>query len=81
MCMGIPMQIQSIDGFVARCEAKGSMREVSLLMVGPDELSVGDFVVVHLGQALEKISPERAADAWAVYDEMLSAEAHADALR
>jgi len=31
MCLGIPMQVKEIDGFMARCEAKGVMREVSLL--------------------------------------------------
>lgn len=77
MCMGIPMQIQAIDGLAARCEAKGVERDVSLLMLDPDDLAVGDFVVVHLGHAIEKISPERAADAWSVYDEMLAAEAEA----
>jgi hydrogenase expression/formation protein HypC len=33
MCLGIPMQIKEIDGFVARCEAKGVMRDVSLFML------------------------------------------------
>lgn len=77
MCMGIPMQIREINGFGARCEAKGVEREVSLLMLDPDELAVGDFVVVHLGHAIEKITAERAADAWAVYDEILAAQSAA----
>jgi len=73
MCLGVPMQIQSINGLAARCEAKGVERDVSLLMLDPDELAEGDFVVVQLGHAIEKISAERAAEAWAVYDEMLAA--------
>lgn len=73
MCLGIPMQIRSINGLAARCEAKGVERDVSLLMLDPDELAEGDFVVVQLGHAIEKISAERAAEAWAVYDEMLAA--------
>ncbi|NEX17875.1 MAG: HypC/HybG/HupF family hydrogenase formation chaperone [Halochromatium sp.] len=77
MCMGIPMRIVEINGFAARCEAKGVEREVSLLMLDPDGLAVGDFVVIHLGHAIEKISAERAADTWSVYDEMLAAEAAA----
>ena len=77
MCMGIPMRIVEINGLAARCEAKGVEREVSLLMLDPDGLAVGDFVVIHLGHAIEKISAERAADAWSVYDEMLAAESAA----
>jgi hydrogenase expression/formation protein HypC len=72
--MGIPMQITAIDGLVARCEAKGARRDATLLMVGPDDVAVGDYVVVHLGHVIERIDAERAAEAWAVYDEMLAAQ-------
>lgn len=71
MCFAVPMQIQSIDGFVARCEARGTVRDVSLFMLQFEDLAPGDFVAVHLGQATEKLTEERARDAWAAYDEML----------
>jgi hydrogenase expression/formation protein HypC len=71
MCLGIPMQVKSIDGFTARCEAKGVEREVSLFMLQHEVVTAGDFVVTHLGYAIQKVSAEEAADAWAVYDEML----------
>ncbi|MCG7907033.1 MAG: HypC/HybG/HupF family hydrogenase formation chaperone, partial [Candidatus Thiodiazotropha taylori] len=51
MCLGIPMQIKEIDGFTARCEAKGVEREVSLFMLQHEELAADDFVVVHVGYA------------------------------
>jgi hydrogenase expression/formation protein HypC len=74
MCFGIPMQIRSIDGLLARCEAKGVEREANLLMLEHEGLTVGDFVVVHLGYAVGKVSAEEAAAAWEIYDEMLAAE-------
>ena len=74
MCLGIPMQIKSIDGFTARCEAKGVSRDVSLFMMQGEELQVDDFVVVHVGYAIQKISPQDAQTAWEIYDEMLAAE-------
>jgi len=74
MCFGIPMQIRSIDGLIARCEAKGVERDANLLMLEQEGLVVGDFVVVHLGYAVDKVSPEDAAAAWEIYDEMLAAE-------
>jgi hydrogenase expression/formation protein HypC len=74
MCLGIPMQVAAIDGLLARCEAKGVMREASLLMLQHEALAPGDYVVVHLGYAIEKVTAEEAAAAWAVYDEMLAAE-------
>ncbi len=74
MCLGIPMQIKSIDGFMARCEAKGVERDVSLFMMQDDKLEVDDFIVVHVGYAIQKISPQEAQTAWQIYDEMLAAE-------
>lgn len=72
MCLGIPMQIREIDGFNARCEAKGIERDVSLFMMQHDELDIGDFVVVHVGYAIQKITPQEARSAWELYDEMLA---------
>ncbi len=74
MCLGIPMQIKSIDGFNARCEAKGVERDVSLFMMQDDKLEVDDFIVVHVGYAIQKISQQEAQTAWELYDEMLAGE-------
>ncbi len=68
------MQIKSIDGFMARCEAKGVERDVSLFMMQDDKLEVDDFIVVHVGYAIQKISQQEAQTAWQLYDEMLAAE-------
>lgn len=68
------MQIKSIDGFMARCEAKGVERDVSLFMMQDDKLEVDDFIVVHVGYAIQKISLQEAKTAWEAYDEMLAAE-------
>ena len=74
MCLGIPMQIREIDGFVASCEAKGVQRDVNLFMMQDEPLAIDDFVVVHVGYAIQKITPQEAQTAWELYDEMLNAE-------
>ena len=74
MCLGIPMQIVNIDGFVARCQAKGVERDVNLFMLQHEGLEPNDFVVVHVGYAIQKITPQEARSAWEVYDQMLAAE-------
>jgi len=71
MCLGIPMQIKTIDGFNARCEAKGVERDISLFMMQDQPLQPGDFVVVHVGYAIQKITPGEARSAWELYDQML----------
>jgi len=73
MCLGIPMQIKSIEGYTARCEAKGVERDVSLFMMQEEALQIDDFVVVHVGYAIQKISAEEAQTAWELYDQMLQA--------
>ncbi len=73
MCLGIPMQIKSIEGYTARCEAKGVERDVSLFMMQEEQLNIDDFVVVHVGYAIQKISAEEAQTAWELYDQMLQA--------
>lgn len=75
MCLGIPMEIKAIDGFMAKCEAKGVERDVSLFMLQHEPVALGDFVVVHVGYAIQKITPAEAQSAWEIYDEMLAAEA------
>ena len=77
MCLGIPMQIKSIDGYVANCEAKGVERDVSLFMMQDEKLLVDDFVVVHVGYAIQKITPQEARTAWEMYDLMLEGESNA----
>jgi hydrogenase expression/formation protein HypC len=71
MCLGIPMQITGIDGFTAHCEARGVRRDASLFMLQEDNLQAGDYVVVHLGYAIQKITPQQARTAWDLYDQML----------
>ena len=66
------MQIKLIDGFTARCEAKGVNRDVSLFMMQHEDLAVDDFVVVHVGYAIQKISRQDAQTAWELYDQMLA---------
>ncbi len=68
------MQIREINGFVASCEAKGVYRDVSLFMLQDEALEVDDFIVVHVGYAIQKITPQDAQTAWELYDQMLAAD-------
>lgn len=74
MCLGIPMQIKTIEGYTATCEAKGIERDVSLFMMQEEPLAIDDFVVVHVGYAIQKVTPQEARTAWEIYDQMLAAE-------
>jgi hydrogenase expression/formation protein HypC len=71
MCLAIPMQIASIDGFTARCEARGVWRDVSLFMMQDDLPAVGDFVMVHVGYAIQKVTEADARTTWELFDQIL----------
>lgn len=77
MCLGVPMRIIEIDGFAARCEARGIERKASLFLIQHERLEVGDLVMIHVGNAIQKMSEEEAHSAWELYDEMLALDAEA----
>ena len=60
MCLAIPAKIATIDpdGQTARVSLGGVTKEISLALV--DEVAVGDYVLVHVGYALNRLSEEEA---------------------
>jgi hydrogenase expression/formation protein HypC len=74
MCLAIPMQVVEIDGYNARCSAKGVFREVSLFMLQDEPIAIGDYVMVHVGYAIQLMTEQEARSAWELFDEMLAAE-------
>ncbi|NIR59630.1 MAG: HypC/HybG/HupF family hydrogenase formation chaperone [Gammaproteobacteria bacterium] len=72
MCLGIPMQVVEINGYVARCSAKGVERDVNLFLLRDEPPGPGEFVMVHVGYAIQKMSEQEARSAWELYDEMLA---------
>jgi hydrogenase expression/formation protein HypC len=71
MCLAIPMQIELIDGYTARCQAKGVWRDVSLFMMQDALPAVGDFVMVHVGYAIQKVTEADARTSWELLDQIL----------
>ena len=67
------MRIVAVDGFNAHCEAKGVQRDISLFMLQHEPVAPGDFVMVHVGYAIQKMTEQEALSAWELYDEVLGA--------
>ena len=59
MCLAIPSEIIEIRDQTATIDLAGIRREVSLLLL-PEEASVGEYVLVHAGFAIQKIDKEAA---------------------
>jgi hydrogenase expression/formation protein HypC len=60
MCLALPAEVVAIDGDkeTAIVALGGVKKEISIALL--DALSVGEFVLVHVGFALHKLSPEEA---------------------
>jgi len=75
MCLAVPMRVVQVDGLLARCEAKGIERTVSLFLLQQEAIVPGDQLLIHVGYAIQKISEQEARCAWDLYDQMLAAPA------
>jgi len=72
MCLAVPMQITKIDGFNAHCVAKGVERDVSLFLLQDETIKEGDYLLIHVGYAIQKIREEEALSTWELLDQMLA---------
>lgn len=60
LCLGIPGKIEAIEGKEAVVDMGGVKRKVRLDLV--EDLSRGDYVIVHAGFAIQKLTKEEAKD-------------------
>jgi hydrogenase expression/formation protein HypC len=72
MCLAVPMQITKIDGFNAHCVVKGVERDVSLFLLQDETIKEGDYLLIHVGYAIQKITEEEALSTWELLDQMLA---------
>lgn len=59
MCLAIPSKIVRIENLVATIDVYGARRDISLLLM-PEEVGLGDYVLVHAGFAIQKVQQEYA---------------------
>ena len=69
MCLAIPACVeQLVAGDSAIVNLGGVRKEVSLALV--EDIAVGDYVIVHVGFALQKLDPEEAVLTLALFAEI-----------
>jgi len=62
MCLAIPSKIIEKDQFRAVVDVYGARREINLMLM-PEEVDLGDYVLVHAGFAIQKVDDEAAREA------------------
>jgi len=74
MCLAIPaLVVELLPADMARIELDGVRKEISLALV--EDVAVGDYVIVHVGYALQKLDAEEAAQTLALFAELGGANA------
>ncbi len=64
MCLGIAGQVVAMDAAhpdLVSVDVQGVNRDINIGLL-PEPIAVGDWVLIHLGFALQTMTPEEAAD-------------------
>ncbi len=73
MCLSIPSKVVEIDADnYATVDTMGVKRKVTLVLIS-EEVNVGDYVLIHVGFAMNKINKEDALDSLKAYEEIVEA--------
>lgn len=72
MCLAIPACVEELlTGDSAIVNLGGVRKEITLALV--EDVAVGDYVIVHVGFALQKLDPDEAAQTLALFAEISKA--------
>lgn len=71
MCLAMSMKIHKIDGSLAHCEAGGLSQDIRIDFI--TDPHPGDYVMVHAGFAIEKMSEKEALENIALLEEIRNA--------
>jgi len=69
MCLAVPVRVIEINGDIASVEFGGVKRDVNITLI--DSAKKGDFVLIHVGYAIQRISQEEAQETLRIWEEML----------
>jgi len=73
MCLSIPSKVVKISEDKTMCtvDTMGVRREANLMMMGDDDVKIGDYVLLHIGFVMNKIDEEEALKSIETYKEIL----------
>ena len=71
MCLAVPMLVREIEGPEATVEQEGTALRVRTDLL--EELSVGDYVLVHAGFAIQRVDEEEARETLALLEGLANA--------
>jgi len=67
MCLSIPAKVEKIEDDMAIVSVGGTKYNASLQML--DDVNIGDYILLHTGFAIQKLTPEEAEESLKVFEE------------
>ena len=73
MCLSIPSKVVKISEDKTMCtvDTMGVQRDANLMMMGENDIQIGDYVLLHIGFVMNKIDEEEALASIDTYREIL----------
>ena len=68
MCVGLSARVEDIKDGMALVNAMGARREISVELI--TNLKVGDYVMIHAGMAIARITADEAQETQAILEEI-----------
>lgn len=72
MCLAIPAEVVTVEGNTGTVDFGGLLQEINLELV--EDVKPGDYVLIHVGFAIEKLSKEDALETLAIFRELEALE-------
>ena len=73
MCLSIPSKVVKVSEDKTMCtvDTMGVQRDANLMMMGENDIQIGDYVLLHIGFVMNKIDEEEALASIDTYREIL----------
>lgn len=72
MCLAIPAEVVTVEGNKGTVDFGGLLQEINLELV--EDVKPGDYVLIHVGFAIEILSKEDALETLAIFKELEALE-------
>ncbi len=74
MCLSIPSKVVKISDDKTMCtvDTMGVQRDANLMMMAEEDVTIGDYVLLHIGFVMNKIDEDEAIKSIDTYRELLA---------
>ena len=65
MCLAVPARVTEIEGNTATIDIMGNVRSADITLL--DDITIGDYVLVHAGFGIQKLDPSDAEETLQIF--------------